>query len=212
MGASRLYERAVLRPFAEQLVEAAGVQPRQQVVELLPRSDMLALALASLGPGAAALPVRDAAELETVDAHVALGLFVGGGGAAPLVRAAAARLRVHLLVWPAPSDPRASTAPSIEHRLAAAFEDVAGDVPSPLSPALDAPPLVGWEAIPCTDVCRFDSARDLVAAVCAWHGVVVDSVTTAALAEHLAASPLARHTGFDGTLRIPVTALLLRSR
>ena len=211
MSASRVYERAVVRPFAEQLVDAAQVRPRHHVAELLPRSDMLALALAALAPGAAALPVRDDAEMSAVAADAALALFTITAEHADLARAAASRMRTTLLAWPPRGDQVAATSPPLEHLLASAMQAAGADIPGALVAALDTPQLEGWDTVPCTDVCRFDSVEELATATCAWHGIALEPASASAVVDHLAAALEAR-TGFDGTLRVPVTALLLQSR
>jgi len=242
----RLYATAVLRPLAEQVVAALGVQSGDTACDLMCDSATLGIALgAAVGARGRVLLVDTdasvlaaaAGEVSATGCSVSTAVAVAGkvpveagscdrvaslgtagfwdGTSLPdeLVRITRPAGATAVLTWDA-AEP-----PAHELALAGALRDEAG-VSSPfLHQCLQAPAFTThprWDSVRLHDVVRFDGIAHY------WVAMVVERPIAAELAqlsETVRRSVRAgcernlRHfTAADGTIRIPVTATLLRRR
>jgi hypothetical protein len=242
----RLYATAVLRPLAEQVVAALGVQSGDTACDLLCDSGTLGVALgAAVGARGRVLLVDTdasvlaaaAGEVSATGCSVSTAVAVAGrvpmeaescdraaslgtagfwdGTSLPdeLARVTRPSGAAAVLSWDA-AEP-----PAHELALAGALRDEAG-VSSPfLHQCLQAPGFPThprWDAVQLQDVVLFDGISHY------WVAMVVERPIAAELVEVSEAvrrsvragceRNLRQFTAADGTMRIPVTAILLRPR
>lgn len=229
------YGAAVLRPLAEQVAAALGPAPEGPLLDLVcdagvltrelargvrrsgvlyavdPEPELASAAVAGV-PGArtltlglGALPIREGS-CGGAGSLLTLGFAPGLlDRARPLL---AANATVACAVWD-PEDP-----PPHEEALARALRDDAGHV-SPFLARVLAPPLIdSLRAERIADVARFDSEAQYWAALVVERPLVAELAAlpppAVAAARRSAAGLLSRYAAADGSLRIPVRALLLR--
>lgn len=218
----RLYSAAVLRPFAEQLVDELGVRAGETACDLLPDAGTLAVALgAAAGAQGRVVLVNTDAELlavadescDRVSSLCTLGFWEGGDPLAESERILKPSGVAAFVVWDG-ADP-----PAHERALVDALRDIAGLH----SPFLERCLPVGiaqgrghWDSVTLRDVVRFDGIAQY------WAAMVLERPIAAELAgaqtsllEALRAAcerALRSCIAADGTMRIPVTATMVRHR
>lgn len=233
MAFSRLYETAFLGPLAEQLVDAAGVGAGMHVLDVGAGRGVLTTRCARVAGSAGSVMCVAASEGEAhalrdelSAARVTAGVVAARFDALPfadgefdaalsLFGVAAARggeaalTELARVATTAVAITRAELPPAPEELRERAWQETAGFVPPA---ARSAPPLAapaGWTSVPLRDVVRFDSARQLWDALTpgGWGrapAYVVDTV------RDRYCELLSPYEGADGTLRIPVTVMLVR--
>ena len=234
MAPSRLYEIALLAPLAEQLVDAAGIEPGMRVVEVGARRGVLTARLAAAVGAAGGVSAVEASETaaqtlrdELQAARVTARVLAAPFAALPFARGefdvalslfgvsvarggGPALGELERVAHRAAVVMRAERPPVPEELLERAWQEAAGFVPPPArAPApLRAP--AGWSVTPLRDVVRFDSARQLWDALTTGPPGRAPAFVVDAVFERYR-ELLAAHEAADGTLRIPVTVAILRS-
>ena len=210
-----------MRPWAERLIDLARPGPGDRCLDVLSESDVLARLLRrAVGPSGTVIELDEDTDAPPGPSTVVVSLFGVAGAADPIgaLRRAAAGLdpvsgRLAAAVWagaagaPHEAAVRAGLAevglswPDLDAELGLAGDDVAGSLPP------------GLRLGRLRDVVRFDGTARL------WAALVDErrppaQISAAPPAAHeearrVCAARLQRHTAADGTLRIPVEALVV---
>lgn len=200
-GPGRTCAVAVYRPLAEQLADLAGARPGDRVLELSAGDGELTARLPA-GVEVAVRPWTLSRVHRGVDVAVSL-LALDSRDDVGAVLDDLERIAAHALVavW--------TDGATHVDALRAAWRDVGGDETAIDPPGVDPAAVPSrWSRVPLADVARFDGVGQLLVAMTAEQGISVPGEMNDPLRERLA-HHLARFTAADGTLRIPVRALLL---
>jgi SAM-dependent methyltransferase len=241
----RLYASAVLRPLAEQLVAAIGVQPGDTTCDLVCDGGTLGVALgAATGvDGEVLLVDADAAMVAAAGADVsitgcAVTMLVRDADGTPVASASCDRVgslctagfwdgsslfdeagrmqrtggSAAIVTWDA------NRPPAHEAALSDALRDMAGVESDFLRCCVPAAPAAPehWDATVLRDVVRFDGITHYWAAMVVERPAVATELAGTSVSVQRAVRDacervLQPYSAADGTLRIPVTATMLRS-